>query len=130
MNKPQPKAPILINLTNHPSHLWDEKQMEASKAYGKILDMPFPAIDPNADEGYIALLADEYRDKILALSKEYITTVHLMGELTFTFALLKRLQKKGIACIASTSMRIVKNEHEGIKDGVVFKFERYRNYEQ
>ena len=62
MNKPQQKAPILINLTNHPSHLWDEKQMEASKAYGKILDMPFPAIDPYADEGYIALLADEYRD--------------------------------------------------------------------
>lgn len=120
---------ILINLTNHPSEYWDERQKSAALEYGEIVDMPFPNIAPDGDEEYIRKLSEEYCNKVTQYTKDYHVTVHLMGELTFTFALLKRLQEKGISCIASTSMRIVKNEHEGIKDGVVFKFERYRNYE-
>lgn len=120
---------LLLNLTNHPSSLWSEKQREAACVYGEIMDMPFPAIDETADETYISTLADEYLQRILDLAKDKNVTVHLMGELTFTFALLKRLQEHGITCVASTSRRIVKEETAGRKGEVIFQFERFRRYE-
>lgn len=120
---------LFLNLTNHPSSLWDDRQREAARVYGEIMDMPFPAIDETDDETYVSTLADEYLHKILGLAKENNVTVHLMGELTFTFALLKRLQEHGITCVASTSKRIVKEEEAGRKSEVIFQFERFRKYE-
>ena len=120
---------MLINLTNHPSDQWSKKQLEAASVYGDIMDMPFPVIDEMADENYIEALADEYLQKILELAKDKNVTVHLMGELTFTFALLKRLQEHGVPCVASTSKRIVKEEGAGRKGEVIFQFERFRRYE-
>ena len=122
-------ANLFLNLTNHPSSLWCGKQLEAARAYGEIIDMPFPVIDEMADETYIEALADEYLQKILELAKDKNVIVHLMGELTFTFALLKRLQGYGIPCIASTSKRIVREETAGRKTEVIFQFERFRRYE-
>lgn len=123
------KCSIFLNLTNHPSFLWNDKQREAARVYGEIMDMSFPAIDETDDETYISTLADEYLQKILDLAKENNVTVHLMGELNFTFALLKRLQEHGIMCVASTSKRIVKEEEAGRKGEVIFQFERFRRYE-
>ena len=120
---------MLINLTNHPSSLWSDKQLEAARVYEEIIDMPFPAIDETDDETYISTLADEYHQKILDIAKENSVTVHLMGELTFTFALLKRLQEHGIPCVASTSKRMVNEETPGRKGEVIFQFERFRRYE-
>lgn len=120
---------MLINLTNHPFTQWCDKQLEAARTYGEIMDIPFPEVDENANEIYISALADEYLQKILDLAKDNNVTVHLMGELTFTFALLKRLQEYGIPCVASTSKRIVKEEEAGRKGEVIFQFERFRRYE-
>ena len=120
---------MLINLTNHPSSLWCSKQLEAAHIYGVILDMPFPSIDETGDEAYIKTIADEYLKKILVYTRDKSVTVHLMGELTFTYALLKRLQSFSIPCIASTSKRIVKEESIGKKAEVIFQFERFRCYE-
>ena len=127
--KVTPLPSAFINLTNHPSSLWCDKQQEAARTYGEIMDMPFPMIDETDDETYISALADEYLQKILELAKDNNVTVHLMGELTFTFALLKRLQEYGIPCVASTSKRIVKEEEVGRKGEVIFQFERFRRYE-
>lgn len=120
---------MLINLTNHPYSQWCEKQCKAALIYGETIDMSFPEVDETADEQYISVLADEYMQKILAISEDKSITVHLMGELTFTFALLKRLQEHGIPCLASTSKRIVREEVAGRKGEVIFQFERFRNYE-
>lgn len=120
---------MLINLTNHPYCQWCNKQREASHVYGDVVDMPFPEVDEKADELYISTLADKYIQKILTMDEIYDVTVHLMGELTLTFALLKRLHKHGIPCVASTSKRIVKEETEGRKGEVIFQFERFRRYE-
>ena len=119
---------MLINLSNHPSIHWSKEQKKASEIFGKLLDIPFPQVDEKADEIYISELADEYFQKILVISKKEEVVVHLMGELTFTFALLKRLQKYGIRCIASTSKRLVQGEFPGRKSEVLFQFERFREY--
>lgn len=120
---------MLINLTNHPSSRWSDKQKAAAEVYGEIVDMPFPVIDEAGDEKYIATLADEYWNKIVNLSDTQSVVVHLMGEQTFSYALIKRLRERGITCVASTTKRIVKEEVPGKKSEVIFQFERFRAYE-
>lgn len=120
---------MLINLTNHPSSRWSDKQKAAAEVYGEIVDMPFPVIDEAGDEKYIATLADEYLNKIVNLSDTQSVVVHLMGEQTFSYALIKRLRERGITCVASTTKRIVKEEVPGKKSEVIFQFERFRAYE-
>lgn len=119
----------LLNLTNHPHSLWDEAQMQAASRYGECVDMPFPPIDPEGDEAYIDALTDEYLQKIkdFATERQADVTVHLMGELTFSFALVEKLKNAGIACISSTSVRNSKDLGNGQKE-IVFKFVRFRNY--
>lgn len=120
---------MLINLTNHPSSRWSDKQKAAAEVYGEIVDLPFPVIDEAGDEKYIATLADEYLNKIVNLSDTQSVVVHLMGEQTFSYALIKRLRERGITCVASTTKRIVKEEVPGKKSEVIFQFERFRAYE-
>jgi hypothetical protein len=49
-----------------------------------------------------------------------------MGEMTFTFTLVKKLKQAGIPCLASTMERLVKEE-DG-KKIVEFKFVQFREY--
>jgi len=118
---------LLINLSNHPSSKWDSGQLGAAAEFGEIADMPFPDIDANGDEIYIENLADEYANKIRQVSEGKRATVHLMGEMTFTFALLSKLQAAGITCIASTSRRMVVDDKPGHRE-VTFQFVRFRKY--
>lgn len=120
---------MLINLTNHPSSRWSDNQKASAEVYGEIVDMPFPVIDEAGDEKYIATLADEYLNKIVNLSDTQSVVVHIMGEQTFSYALIKRLRERGITCVASTTKRIVKEEVPGKKSEVIFQFERFRAYE-
>ena len=121
---------MLLNFTNHPSKIWSEKQKRtAIQLFGEVVDMPFPQIEVSADEYYISKLADEYLQKILHIAKNTRVTVHLMGEQTFVFSLLKRLRKNDMECVASTTKRIVKLDSTGQKKEVVFQFGRFRYYE-
>ena len=120
---------MLINITNHPLDKWTSKQCtEAKQLFGTIVDIPFPNIDPTVDEQYIASLADDYLGKILTLAGKDQITVHLMGEMTFTYALLSRLKQHGIPRVASTTQRIVEERSNGEKV-VQFNFVRFRYYE-
>ncbi|MBO5699229.1 MAG: CRISPR-associated protein [Bacteroidaceae bacterium] len=123
------KPKLFINLTNHPSAMWGEQQLLAARQYGKVEDMPFPEVDEKGDEAYISAIAEEYASRILRCNATHEVTVHLMGELTFTFALLKRLQHYGIPCVASTSQRLVTEDADGNKTEVLFRFERFRRYD-
>jgi predicted secreted protein len=53
--------------------------------------------------------------------------VHLMGEMTFTVALVKMLQKSNIRVVCSTTKRIVLEEKEGVKTAK-FQFIQFRDY--
>jgi hypothetical protein len=118
---------IFLNLTNHPSAQWQAEQREAAAAYGQLRDLPFPAVGAGASEADIQQLADELAAKIFQLHRQAEVTVHLMGEMTLCFALLQRLLKAGIPCLASTSQREVVEEGDGQKT-VRFRFERFRRY--
>lgn len=119
---------MFINLSNHPAANWSaEQKSSAELLFGEIIDLPFPVVDPAGDEMYIAALADEYCMKVTAISKGQPTIVHLMGEMTLTFALLQRLQSQGICCVASTTERETVDYPDGRKESV-FHFVRFRKY--
>jgi hypothetical protein len=120
---------MLLNLSNHPSAIWDEPQLAAAAQYGEIADMSFPAIDAAAYEAEIEKCVNMYFEKIRQNYKPQSTTVHIMGELTFCFALIARLQAAGFTCIASTSERNVVELDINQKQ-VNFKFVRFRKYEK
>jgi hypothetical protein len=121
---------MLINLSNHPFDQWDAPQKQAAQAFGECVDLPFPAVDPAGDEQYVLQLAEQYRSRVhqlAAQSKSEAVTVHLMGEMTFTYALLQMLQVDGIPCIASTSERMSVDLGNSQKE-TRFIFVRFRNY--
>ena len=121
---------MLINLSNHPLSTWSEKQIaQAEILYGKIIDLDFPQIPPDSDKDLIVALAVDYREicsDIISSSIDKNNAVHLMGELTFTYALVSELKKHKIICVASTTDR---NSYDfnGAKISN-FNFIRFREY--
>ena len=88
--------------------------------------MAFPSICPEISAEEVQKLADEYLTKVLEYTVNANVTVHIMGELTFTFIMVRMLQEHGILCVASCSERIVREENgEKISR---FEFVRFRNY--
>ncbi|MCR5140639.1 MAG: OPT/YSL family transporter [Bacteroidaceae bacterium] len=118
---------MFINLTNHPSSGWSEEQLNAAQAYGEIVDIPFPIVNEKSTEGEIRRLADKYLAIIKSKGRPQDLTVHIMGEQTFCYALIAKLQKEGIRCLASCT------EHDSFINDAgqkvsVFHFARFREY--
>jgi hypothetical protein len=120
---------MLLNLSNHPSENWSKEQTElARKQFGKVVDMPFPHVPPDVDAEGVLALAEQYYQHIITRSlKQKRFAVHLMGELSFCFALVKMLQKQGIMVVCSTTQRTVLEEIDG-KKTTQFKFHQFRVY--
>ena len=122
---------MLINFSHHVHTQWSEKQLQkAIDLYQEIIDIPFPNVEPEGDEIYIQNLADEYLNQILEIQQQNADksiTVHLMGEYTFCFALLKKLQAHNITCVASTTKRIVQMTEDQKKISV-FEFVQFRKF--
>jgi len=115
---------MLLNLSNHPSSLWtDNQKKKALELYSVIEDLPFPQISPSLDTTELDLLVENYENKIRKINP---LVVHIMGEMTFTFRLINRLQAVGITCVASTTIRNV-IEKNGTKTSV-FEFVQFRDY--
>ena len=119
------KTPLFINLSNHPSSGWKEEQLNAARAFGEIVDMAFPAVDPTATREQVQALAAHCVTDILALGGIEVT-VHVMGEMTLTYHIVKGLKRHGIRCVASTTERIA-TEVDG-KSVSEFRFVQFREY--
>ena len=124
---------MLINFSNHPSDLWGEQQRrEAEKRYGSIVDIPFPAVDPQTDEKEVLDLAEDYFEQVTAplnscAAEPKPHAVHIQGEFTLVFALVTMLKASGITCLASTTRRVVEEQPDGTKVSH-FDFIRFREY--
>jgi CRISPR-associated protein Csx16 len=119
-----PRGACFVNLSNHPSAKWEEAQTEAALALAeRIEDIAFPAVLPDADEMAIEALAE---DCIAKIPRE---TSHALvqGEFTLTVELVRRLQARGIACLAATSKRDVEEGGAGRRIST-FTFVRFRAY--
>ena len=125
---------MLLNISNHPSINWTKEQRDAAiSQYGGIADQAFPHIAPDATTEMVYQLAKQYATRIIN-NIEYANTldpsvkaVHLMGEMTFVFALVGLLQKMGITVVCSTTQRTVLEEKDG-KKTAQFQFVQFRAY--
>ena len=106
---------MLINLSNHPSRYWDTSQMEAARCYGDVVDLPFPIVAPDADSQELQNLAQNCMQEILSMGDANSITVHIMGEMTLTFMIVKLLKELGIRCVASTTRRKTTYTDDGTK---------------
>lgn len=116
---------MFINLTNHPSSGWSEAQLKAAQEYGEVLDLFFPNIEPFFSSQDINELADDTVKGIKLLDAHPV--VHIMGEMTFTYAVVSRLKALGVTCVASTTERLAKMMPDGKKVSE-FKFVQFREY--
>ena len=117
-----------VNHTNHLSQNWAQEQRLAASNYGKIIDLPFPAIAPTATHDEVLSIATEYAEKIISLKP---AAVLCQGEFTYTYALTRLLLSKQIPVFAATSRRI--SEEITTTDGTnckisVFRFIQFRPY--
>lgn len=119
---------MFINLSNHPSGLWEQEQVNMACRYGTIVDLPFPAVPAEKDEAYVVSLARQYARSIIERYCPETDVVHVMGEMCFSFALVRQLREAGFTCVASTSERKVEDKGNGHKE-VYFNFVRFRRYE-
>ena len=118
---------VLINLSNHPYAAWGEDQRKAAETYGQCEDMQFPQIDPTLTEKQLAKIVDDYEVAILERATTALVSVHVMGEMTFCFALIQRLKADGICCIASCTSRNVVELDDHTRQ-TTFTFGGFRQY--
>ena len=125
---------ILFNISNHPSNKWDEKQLQAAKNMADVIkDCPFPNVPPTATSEEVRENALEIANCILSqknlLQNVDEITVHIMGEMTLTFATVAALQnlELGIRCVASCTERNVIELPDGTKQSK-FEFVQFRTY--
>lgn len=121
------KRRLFLNVSNHPTSGWGEEQLTAAKAYGKVEDISFPSVSATASSEEINALAEFVANDIIADNPDTELTVHVMGEMTFTFALVSKLKSYGIRCVASCTDRQAENLGNGDKLSH-FHFAQFREY--
>ncbi len=118
---------IFINHTNHPSSLWTAAELQAAELYGKILDIPFPEIDPEWDGETVYKFAQESCKKLLAY---HPAAVLCQGEFTYCYILITLLKEYGVTVLSACSKRETKEWEENGKNikKAIFTFVRFREY--
>lgn len=119
-----------INVTNHDSKNWSDKQTDVATNYGKIIDMGFPAVDPDDSSSRIRAAAINIVKNIInQYGFDFVALVQ--GEMTFTYALVNEFKRNGITCLAATSKRksVEKTQPDGTTTKIsVFEFVQFREY--
>lgn len=117
---------MLINLSNHSSSTFSVEQFKAASAYGNVIDVPFPNINPHLSSTEVDQLALSTLTEIIEkYGKD--CTIHVMGELNFCFSFVKYAQHHNIKCVSSTTERKVTETADGNKTSQ-FKFVAFREY--
>jgi CRISPR-associated protein Csx16 len=115
---------IFVNISNHPSSDWDEGQRAAALALAPtIVDVPFPAVPPDATSKDIGKLCEACLASVPAGASHAM----VQGEFTLAYALVRALQRQGTVCFAATTERDI----DAADDGAVmhrFRFIRFREY--
>jgi len=119
----QTPTPVFVNISNHPSDRWPTKQLAAAREYAdRIVDIPFPQVEPDMDTAQVQALADE----VIAKLPPGAVAAMVSGEFVLTTTLVKQLQRHGVTCLAATTRRQVRER--GNEKITVFDFVQFREY--
>lgn len=120
--------PIFVNLSNHNSDTWGAEQKNAAMKLGRIVDIPFPAVNANGSEKDIHELAIQIVEQVLNL---HPVGVMCQGEFTLTYQIVTLLKQQGIPVYAACTERIVREKVEStgtiVKESE-FRFVQFRKY--
>ena len=119
---------VFINCSNHPSVQWGEEQKKAAANYGKIVDYPFPEVDPSWTTEQIYELAEQVCGE---MAECHPAIVMCQGEFTLAFAIISRLKAEGIPVVAACSRRSVEEviqEDGSVQKQSSYHFEGFREY--
>ncbi len=111
-----------MNISNHPSNKWSEKQLNAAKALASdgIIDLRVPNINPNYDS------IDAIVDDIVGSVPDSVSTVLIAGPADFTFKVISALKAKGVLVVTACSERNTIDLPDGSKK-VSFDFVQFRS---
>ena len=117
----------MINISNHPSMCWTEKQISAAKELAdEIIDISFPQVPPEMDEDWLYYTANKMERDIVMYGDNDSVVVHIMGEMGLTYRVCARLQARGYTVYHSTTTRVA--VEDGEKKTSIFSFCRFRMY--
>jgi len=128
---------MFFNFSNHPSESWSDEQLQAAHQIGecdKVVDIPFPNVDPNMSELGVSRLAKQYVTMILnKLAHDDMTpcVVMAMEDFNLTYAFVNEAHRNGIRCVAGTTERnaVTVDNPDGTQTKTsTFKFVRFRAY--
>ena len=119
---------MIINLSNHPSTGWQEKQRRAAQAWGEIVDLPFPPLGAEITEEEMQQTARDLLARIRGMKPDAVV---VMGEFSLVFMLVDALLEDGIPVLTAASGRNTAEKKEA--DGTIMKvarfdFVRFREY--
>jgi hypothetical protein len=119
---------MLLNISNHPSSRWDDKQTSAAIAdWFEVMDYPFPQIDPAMHTNDVCGLADKIFNEIMNDPKyENLTAVMIQGEFSLVINLANAFHAAGIEVVVATSERNTVENPDGTKT-VKFEFCQFRS---
>lgn len=63
---------MFLNISNHKSENWSANQTNEAEKYGKIIDIPFPAVNPRESDEYMNDLVDEYYQKVMEYENQQL----------------------------------------------------------
>ena len=119
-----------VNYSNHVSSRWSSAQLEAAEAYGEVVDIPFAQVSPSATKAEVDALAEVEVKKILETAP---SVVMVQGEMTLVYNVVRRLEAKGIKCVAACTRRRTDEEVQklaaaGLTKEGMFEFMGFREY--
>ena len=120
---------VFINYSNHPMELWDERQLLKAQEMGDTLrDIPFPQVSPIWNHEEILMFAESEVKRIMDATENFDNAVvHIMGEHTLVYNVIRLLKLEGVKCVASTTERVTEILSSGEKVSK-FNFISFREY--
>ena len=116
---------MLINCSNHNNDRWSPDQIQAAiQLYGApIVYLPFPSIHHTEDTSIVVKKAEEFGDSIqqIPCPEGQDKVVLVMGEMCFTFNLVRVLKSRRIRVVHACSDRYNTTANR-------FVFARFRDY--
>ena len=124
---------VFLNISNHPSMLWDEKQSKYARLLcdkngdAKILDIKYPYISPSLDCDKAKDVAGGIIQRICDIKQGLAPCCAMvMGEFSSAHWIVDVLEEAGIKCYVSTTTRMAVNDNGNKLSG--FSFVRFRRY--
>lgn len=117
---------MFVNVSNIPLSDWQDAQLDEAKLYGRLYEFRMPEVDAEASTSVVTDLARVLADRIAKVvweNDEKKNAVMVLGEPSFSFALIRELQIRRLTVVCPT-YRIELYDDEDL----IENFVRFRNY--